>query len=421
MSRREATGRPSYTKLLRDRSFGALWVAQVVSESGDAVFDVALLWLVLITTGSVALVGVTQAAILIPSVAAGPVAGVYADRFNRRNLMIASNLAQGIITAGIAGLYLTHTLHFTVLIVFVLLLFTGAQFFRAASNAIIPRIVQRENLAAANGLFTLSTSANQLVSYSVGGIALAVLGAGVPVTYDSLTFFFAAALLTLIAKSYGEAKGGDRSPAPPKGETSGFWKEFREGLRYVRRSRLFLELMVFGLIVNFFAGGLSALLAPYARDWVRGDASTYGFALSSLALGTIIGSAIIGKVNYRAYVGKLLFLGVITFGLLFILTGLVTAIPLALAIFFLIGAVLAVVNQPIQVLVQTQVPGELLGRAITVMGSVLIAAQPVAAVLAGSLAAISSIGAVFIGSGIATVCVAVALYFPFSELARARY
>lgn len=126
-------------------------------------------------------------------------------------------------------------------------------------------------------------------------------------------------------------------------------------------------------------------------------------------------------MNSRTYVGKLLFLGVITFGLLFILAGLVTTIPVALALFFLIGAVLAVVNQPVQVLVQTQVPGELLGRAITVMGSVLVGAQPVAAIFSGSLAAISSIGTVFIGSGIATVRVTAALYFPFSQLARARY
>jgi MFS family permease len=413
--------RPSYLALLRDRSFGSLWLAQVVSQSGDAVFDVALLWLVFASTGSTALVGITQAAALLPSVVAGPIAGVYADRFNRRNLMIVSNLAQGVITAAISALYLAGMLHFELLILLVLLLFSGAQFVRAANNAMVPRIVKREDLAAANGLFTLSSSANQLASYSIGGIAMAVLGAAASVTYDSLTFLFAAAMLTLIAKSYGQARVDTPSSTRPIGTRGNFWTEFREGLRYIRTSRLFLELIVFGLVVNFFAAFLSPLLAPYTAAWIHGDASMYGFLLSSFALGMIIGSVAIGKVNYRAYVGRLLFAGVVVAGVLFMAVGFVTTAPVALILFFLLGVVIAIVNQPIQVLVQTQVPGELLGRAVTVMGAVLGGAQPVAAILAGTLASISSVGLVFIGAGIAMAVVTAALYLPFSELARAKY
>ncbi len=124
--------RPSYTKLLRNRPFGSLWLAQLVSQSGDAVFDVALLWLVLVATGSAVLVGVTQAAVLLPAVLASPIACVYADRLNRRNLMIMSNLGQGGVTAILSVLYLTGILNFPFLILMVLLLYTAAQFFRAA-------------------------------------------------------------------------------------------------------------------------------------------------------------------------------------------------------------------------------------------------------------------------------------------------
>jgi MFS family permease len=250
---------------------------------------------------------------------------------------------------------------------------------------------------------------------------MAVLGAAASVTYDSLTFFFAAAMLTLIAKSYGQARADTPSSARPIGARGSFWNEFREGLRYIRTSRLFLELIVFGLVVNFFAAFLGPLLAPYTATWIHGDASMYGFLLSSFALGMIIGSVAIGKVNYRAYVGRLLFAGVVVAGLLFMAVGFVTTAPVALILFFLLGVVIAMVNQPIQVLVQTQVPGELLGRAVTVMGAVLGGAQPVAAILAGTLASISSVGLVFIGAGIAMAVVTAALYLPFSELARAKY
>lgn len=409
--------RPSYSVLFRSRSFSYLWVAQLVSQSGDAIFDVALLWLVLGATGSTALVGLTQAAVLMPAVLASPVAGVYADRTNRRDLMIISNLAQGAVTAVISTLYLVNLLSFPVLIFFVLLLYTGAQFYKAANNAIIPRIVSKGNLGAANGLFTLSSSANQLVGYTVGGVVILALGVTAPITYDSLTFFFAAGILSLIARSYGMAK----APVQGSPKANSFSKDFREGLAYVKKSKIFLQLIFFGLLVNFFGSALLALLAPYAKISLHGDASTYGFMLSSFALGTIAGSVLIGKVDFRHYVGKLLFAGGIAFGVLFTLTGLVTDIAEALIIFTTMGMILAFVNVPINALVQTQIPGELLGRATTVLGALLSAAQPIAAVIAGTAAGVTSIGFVLSLSGIATALISVLLYPAFKELRRAHY
>ena len=392
-----------------------------MSQSGDAVFDVALLWLVLVTTGSTTLVGITQAAVLLPIVFASPIAGVYADRLNRRNLMIVSNVAQGVVTAVISLLYLTNALNFSLLVFLVLVLYTGTQFFSAANTAIIPRIVSKENLGAANGLFMLSTSSNQLVSYTAGGIVLATVGAGASITYDSLTFFFAAAMLMLVAKSYGQIRVNGFPQGQPQIDEGRFWKEFGEGLSYVRQSRVFLELIVFGFLVNFFSGGVTVLFAPYVKFWIHGDALIYGFTLAASALGMIAGSIAIGKVNFRGYVGKLLFLGVAISGVLMIFAGLVTSIPPALIIVSLVGVVSAVINLPIQVLIQTQVPGEILGRAGTVMRSSLATAPVIAAVLFGFLASITTIGVLFIGAGAALMLVTLLLYIPFSELRCAKY
>jgi MFS family permease len=392
-----------------------------VSQSGDAVFDVALLWLVLVTTGSTALVGITQAAVLLPGVFASPIAGVYADRLNRRNLMIASNVAQGVVTAVISLLYVTTTLNFPLLVFLVLALYTGTQFFTAANTAIIPRIVSKENLGAANGLFMLSASANQLASYTAGGIVLATVGAGTSITYDSLTFFFAAAMLTLVAKSYGQTSVDGAVQGKPQQGEGGFWKEFGEGLSYVRQNRVFLELIVFGFMVNFFGGGITVLFAPYVKFWIHGGALVYGFTLAAFALGMIVGSIAIGKVNFRGYVGKLLFLGVTVDGALIMLVGLVTSIPFALIVFLLSGFVGAVINLPIQVLIQTQVPGEILGRTGTVMRSLLVVSPIIAAVLFGFLASVTSIGLLFEASGAALVLGTLLLYIPFSKLRHAKY
>ena len=411
--------RPSYLGLIRRRPFGPLWSAQLVSQSGDAIFDVALLWLVLVTTGSTALVGVTQAVVLLPPVFAGPIAGVYADRLNRRNIMIASNIVQGFTTAALSVLYLEKALAFPYLIFLVLLLFTAAQFFRASSSAILPRIVSKNALGAANGLLSVTTSANQLAGYAIGGVVLVTIGAAGSITYDSFTFFFAAVILTLIAKSYGQVRDGPLGPVSV--ERQNFWKSFREGLAYVRRSRIFLELIVFGLIANFFSGGVTAIAAPYIRSQLHGDALTYGLALAFVSLGAMSGAAVVGKLDFRGYVGKLLMVGVALFGILIALLGVLTWIPAAFATFFVIGTLLGAVNLPIQVLIQTKVPNEILGRAATVMGSLLGAAQPVAALSFGWLAGSVPVGSLFVGAGVSMFAISVALYLPFRELRAASY
>lgn len=408
--------KPSYSALLKNRPFVYLWVGQLISQSGDAVFDIALLWLVWAATNSTALVGLTEAAVLVPAVLVSPFAGVYADRTNRRNLMVLSNAAQGVVTAAVSILYVLSALGFSVLILLVLLLYTGTQFYRAASNAIVPSIVSRENIGAANGLFSLSSSANQLVGYTLGGVVIGALGLAVPITYDSLTFFAASIILLFIAKAYGQVRAaGD----PSRG--SSFTREFLDGLSYVKRSRFFLELMFLGVVINFFATAVFTLLAPYAETWVHGTVTTYGFLAAAFAFGSIVGSVAIGRVNFRAYVGKLLFFGIIIFGGLVVLVGLITSIPLALAAFLSVGVILAVVNVPLNALFQTKVPMEMLGRAGTVLTASLSAAQPVAAAFSGIFAGTSSIGEVDVVSGVAVIVVTAALYPVFKELRTASY
>jgi len=411
--------RPSYSVLLRNRPFASLWSAQLVSQSGDSIFNVALLWLVLVTTNSTLLVGFTQAMVVLPQVLAGPIAGVYADRLNRRDIMIVSNIVQGMVTAVLSIMYIEGVLAYPYLIFLVLLLYTAAQFMRASVNAILPKMVGRGNLGAANGLLSVTASANQLTGYALGGVVIATIGAAGSISYDSFTFFFAAAALTLVAKSYGWIGEGSPGPAAPPPEK--FGKSFREGLAFVRQSRVFLEIIVFGLIANFFSVGATAILAPYVKLQLHGGAPTYGFSLAFVALGAIVGSAVVGKLDFRAYVGKLLLVGVIIFGVLIALLGIVTWIPAAFAIFLSIGLILGMVNPPITVLMQTKVPNELLGRASTVGMSVLGASQPVAAVTFGWLAGTFSVGSLLFGAGILMFAISLALYLPFAELRRASY
>jgi MFS family permease len=131
-------GRSSYRRILSNRSIFALWLAQTVSQTGDYAFNVALLWYVLESTGSIFFVGLTQAVVATPVALIGPIAGVYVDRFNRKNVMLVSALFQGATVAVFATLFIAGKLEFPVLLSLVFLLFSGQQFFCLCPKCIHP-------------------------------------------------------------------------------------------------------------------------------------------------------------------------------------------------------------------------------------------------------------------------------------------
>ena len=412
--------KPSYRRVLSNRSFSLLWIGQLVSQSGDFIFDVAALWLVLQLTGDILKVGIAVAFVLLPAVVIGPFAGVYIDRFNRRDIMIAANIFQAGAAIGIAVSYSIGILNFSVLLILLFVLNAGAQFVRPAVTAVVPSVTGKEDLAAANGLFSLTSSINQVAGYGIGGIIVLLFGPTLPILYDALTFVFAALVISMIARSRCAIPNTFSTPGGPI-PASSFKQKLMEGLKYIRGSRFLLELVVVGVLLNFFGTGVFALLAPYSRDVIHGNAGTYGILLAMFSLGIILGSIFVGKIDSRKYVGKLLFLGVIAVGGLTVALAFTTVAWLALGIAFGVGFFNAIVNIPLSVLIQAKIPGELLGRVATSLGALITLSQPISAATAGGVAGSLSIGETFLIYGFFMVLVSAATYFLFGELRNATY
>ncbi|MDG7027513.1 MAG: MFS transporter, partial [Nitrososphaerota archaeon] len=164
------------------------------------------------------------------------------------------------------------------------------------------------------------------------------------------------------------------------------------------------------------------LLAPYAKFWVSGNASTYGFILAAFSLGLFSGAYVVGKLRgVREYVGRLQFIGVFAMGAIVIFAGLSTEEFASIALFFSFGFVLSVLNVPLQALYQAKIPQEVFGRVITVIVALLSIAQPLSAAISGYAATALSIGDLFIAFGILAVAVSVVGYLVFRELAMAKY
>ena len=407
---------PSFLRALRHRPFFLLWASQLISQSGDFVFDIALLWLVLETTGSVFAVGLVVTAMLVPAVLLGPVLGVYIDRWPRRPLLIATNVLEGVLVAGLSGLVLDHAAGLDVILAVVVALGAGAQVVRIASSALVPQTVSTDDLAPANSLLSFSGSFNQVVGLSIGGVAVAAFGVALPIEYDALSFFLAAALLLGVPRAVGQP-----GPTAAGTDPTGFRAQFVEGFAFVRSQRFLIEIILLGMVVNFFGNAINALLAPYAALVLHGGPTTYGSLGAILAVGSIVGAFVAGKVNARRFAGKLLFGGSIASGAVIALLGLTSDVYLALAEMFGLGALLAITNVPMLTLVQAKVPARLMGRSMAVLFSLLVAMGPFGSFFAGSFAAARGVASVFLFAGIAIMVADSVGFAVMSELRNVEY
>lgn len=394
------TSRPSYRRVLQNRRFSLLWVSQLVSQSGDYIFEVALLWLVLEITGSAFDVGIVVTGTILPAVVLGPFLGVDVDRWDRRRTLLLTNVLEGFVVAALAGIVLAGETSLGILFVIVLMLGSGATVVRVATNAYVPSVVSTDDLPPANGLLSVSGSMNAILGLSLGGVFVALFGVNLPIEYDALSFFVAAALLLLIpsAPQGSTAAAGERGP-------SGFRAELAEGLGFIRQNRFMVEIIAIGMVVNFFGNGIAALMAPYSAFVLHGGVAGYGFLGACFSGGSLAGAAAMGGVNVRRTAGRYLFAGGLASGLLVLALGLVGTLPLGLAVMGGLGVTLAVTNIPISVVLQAKVPGRLLGRVGAAFGALVSGTGPAGPLFAGWLAERWTVGDVFLLTGVVFVVV----------------
>ncbi len=359
----------------------------------------ALLWLVLELTGSPFAVALIVVGTILPAVVLGPFLGVYIDRWDRRRTLVATNLVEGLVIAGLSGLVITGRVSLPGLLAIVLMLGAGGTTVRTATNAYIPSVVPVVDLPPANSLLSLSGSMNQIVGLSIGGVFVALLGVNLPIEYDAVTFF--AAALVLLAIPRPETKASRSAPPAP----SPFRREFSEGIAFIRTHRFMLELIVIGVLVNFFGIGAFALFAPFASFVLHGGPAVYGSLGALVAAGSLAGAIAMGRVDTRRSAGPYLFSGGLAIGGAILALGLVGSLPFALALMFGLGVALSVTNIPISVVMQAKIPGRLLGRVGAAFGALINGAGPAGPLFAGWLALKWSVGGVFLLSGIVMAAV----------------
>ncbi|MGH9944142.1 MAG: MFS transporter [Pyrinomonadaceae bacterium] len=275
-----------YVDLLREnRAFRLLWLGQVVSQLGDWFNTIAVYTLVLELTGSGRAVGLVLVARFLPSVVCGPLAGVVADRFSRRRVMIVSDVLRAVVVLGF--LFVRRPEHVWLVYALTVLQLAASTFFEPAKSASIPSLVAPRDLLAANAISSVTWSAMLTLGAAAGGLVTGWLGVRAAFVIDSLTFIGSALLVAAVrfpARAARQKIKLTLSRALGVADTL-------EGLRYVsRRPRVLALLLVkpaWGL-----GGGVLALLAVFGEKIfpLGGKAATgIGFLYAVRGIGTAAG------------------------------------------------------------------------------------------------------------------------------------
>src|SRR5215212_6920564 len=209
--------------LLRQRNFARLWFGGLISIMGDSVLNVALPFFVYQVSGSTLATAVMVAAELLPRLLFGSVAGVFVDRWDRKNVMILTSVAQGLVILPLLLVRSVESIWIVYLVSF--LQTTLAMFFGPAENALLPLLVREEELLAANSLNALNNNIARIIGPPIGGVILAAAGLSGVVLFDSVTFLVAGVMLLAIGYLSLRTKPSQH-PASNNGETRpNFWKE----------------------------------------------------------------------------------------------------------------------------------------------------------------------------------------------------
>jgi MFS family permease len=335
--------------LLKNVHFMQLWVGQGISFVGDAVSMVALVILVVQITGSASAVGGALVARLLPTLAS-PLAGVLADRLDRRVVLVVSDLVRAVLALGIV-----FTRDLAVLYVLVFLMGLARTFFNPTIRAAFPSVVGEGDLTRANALISGTFSVSIMAGPALGGLLVATVGVNAAFLLDAATYLISTAFLSRIALP---------RPQTEAGET--FGRELKAGLDYLAGTRVPLAIVVGAfLTILTINTTIPAEVFLATETFDAGDAG-YGLLVGLWGGGMVLGSALMTALGDRVSLVFLYFVSIFAGALALVGAGLAPAFAFALGALMVEGIATGIDNVATDTILQKRVPDAFLGRVFAV-------------------------------------------------------
>lgn len=365
-------------------NFRRLFFAHATSRAGDAFNNVALVVLVFQLTGSGRGVATTVAFEVLPILALGPLAGLLADRYPRRGLMILADLLRAGLAAGIA---LSHS---SVAMAFVVAfgLSVGGLLFNPAASAALPEVVEPDDVVDANAALWTVAVVLQILLAPLAGLIISWAGVGLAFGLNAASYVGSA--LWLRGLKTARTRANTAKPG---------WSAVSRGWATVRNHPLLSRLLVVQVLASLSAGATSGLLVVLAKDRLRLSPSGFGALLAAIGVGAALGPLLLRRFikpgDRRWLFGPYVLRGTVDLALSTVTQPVVAGGALAL---YGVGTSTGMIAY--QSTLQTAVPADVRGRAFAVFDVAWNAARLLSLGLGGLLADAVSVRAVYAIGGV---------------------
>ncbi|NTV94508.1 MAG: MFS transporter [Thiobacillus sp.] len=383
---------PHPLRALRSRDFRIYFAGQLVSVAGTWMQQIAMAWLVYRLTDSVLMLGLLGFASQVPILVFGPLGGVWADRVDRRRLMMATQvlaMSQALVLAALTWQgWITPPL---LLGLAFLLGCVNAVDVPARQSLVVHLVGDRSQLPNAIALNSFMMNSTRFVGPALAGFIVAWAGEAVCFMLNALSY-----LAVLLALSALHARpNGDASKRP--------LHALRDGLAYTfghRDIRLFLILVA---TVSFMVAPYVTMMPLYARTMFHGDARTLGLLVSSAGAGSLMAAMFLASRTSIEGLARRISMAAATAGLALALFALNQVHALAYPILMVLGFSVVLVAAGSNTLLQSWVRDDMRGRVMAIFSMAFLGVAPLGNLAVGSLAHFAGVRPTLFLCGLATL------------------
>jgi MFS family permease len=384
---------------LRTPHFRNLWLGSTISYIGDQFYLVALPWLVLELTGSGLAVGSMLMVAAVPRAVLMLMGGAVTDRSAPRDILLTTTWARTVLVGIVTLLAWLHLVELWHLYVLSALFGIADAFAIPAGQALLPVLVEREQLTSANALFTGAIQASALLGPAPAGVVIGAWGIATAFLVDTVSFVFAIVPLTLLPR-------GDRQRNPATARAS-MWGSIAHGLSYVWNDAALRSLVLIVAGLNLWAIGPITVGMPVLAKFKFESSAAYGTMMSCFGAGALAGMMFAGMFRPTRRRGYLFLFFV------FVESAGIAAMPfcdrlwLLAVLMVFIGICGGIGNVSIMAWIQGHVDHTLMGRVMSVIMFAAVGLMPVSLALAG-LVAERHVTGMFVVAGILMMLTALA-------------
>jgi MFS family permease len=386
------------------RPLYALYAADVISLSGNAVAQLAIPWFVLTTTGSATATALVVFFNFLPIVIATFFGGVIVDRLGFRTTSVVADLASAGAVAAIPLLHLTVGIELWQLMA---LVFVGALLDAPGStarSALVPDLVELAGIRMerASGIRGAIQQGSLLVGAPIGGLLVAGVGATNALWLNSASFLVSATLVAVFVPR--PARAGEHE------ERGRFLAELAEGMRFIWNARVLRAMLLTVLVSNFLDAPFPVIMAVFAEE-TYGSAAELGLLYGTLGGAALVGALVYSSIGHRLPRRRTFVTCFAIFPLSYLTIATTPSLPVAVAAFAIAGLASGPVNPLIFTIVAERVPVQLRGRVFGAVRAGAWASIPLGILAGGALVAAIGVAATFLAIGVAYVALTLYGFF----------